>query len=85
MDKSILVIEDDRVLNELVARQLRRIGHTVTGVSSWTAASTYLSDHEPNLIILDTRLPDVDGHKIISQVAQYHPVIVLTAAAAPVR
>ena len=79
MDKSILVIEDDRVLNELVARQLRRFGYTVTGVSSWTAASSYLSDHEPNLIILDTRLPDVDGHKIIPQVAQYHPVIVLTA------
>ena len=81
VNKNILVIEDDRVLNELITEQLERMGHTVTGVSGWRGAKAYLNTNEPNLVLLDCRLPDLNGEEIIPELAQQFPIIVITAYA----
>lgn len=79
MGKSILVIEDDEVLNTLVSQHLRSMGHAVLEAHNWAEGSEYLSTREPNLVVLDCRLPDADGHDVVAQLAQHYPVIVLTA------
>ena len=79
MAKNILVIEDDRVLNELICEQLQRMDHDVKGVDGWVEASAYLAGHEPNLILLDWRLPDFNGDEVIPELTQQFPVIVITA------
>ncbi len=79
MAASILVIEDDKVLNRLIAQQLEEVGHRVTSAYRWATANQYLARHEPNLVILDCRLPDIDGHSVIPELAKQQPLIVITA------
>ncbi len=77
----ILVVEDDDILNEMVVGELGRIGYTTEGAASWAAAEEYLTVQEPNLILLDPRLPDRDANEFLPQLASQQPVIVLTAFA----
>ncbi len=79
--KDILIVEDDKTLNNLMARHLRELGHQVKSALDWASAKEYLAASEPALIILDCRLPDMDGHNVIPELAPQYPVIVLTAYA----
>jgi two-component system NtrC family response regulator len=77
--KTILLVEDDAVLNGLVTRQLRGIGYGVIPAKSWREAENVLAGTEPDLVILDMCLPDANGTEIIPKLAIEFPVIVLTA------
>ena len=77
--KTILLVEDDAVLNGLVTRQLRGIGYGVIPAKSWREAESVLAGTEPDLVILDMCLPDANGTEIIPKLAIEFPVIVLTA------
>ena len=77
--KEILIVEDDKTLNALMARQIKAMGYPVKPALNWVTARDYLSANEPALILLDCRLPDIDGHNVILEVANQYPVIVLTA------
>ncbi len=76
---NILVIEDDKVLNDLLSKELSAIGYGVFSARCWRDAETYLTQNEPDLILLDIRLPDADGMEVIPKLTSNHPVIVLTA------
>lgn len=77
--KEIIVIEDDKVLNKLIVEQLSNMGYQASGMHSWGETKRFLEGHEPCLALLDCHLPDIDGHKIIPELAAQQPVIVLTA------
>jgi DNA-binding NtrC family response regulator len=77
--KSILVIEDDATLNELLVDQLRRMGYEANGALSMAKARAALAAGNPDLALLDSRLPDATGTAAIVQLREYCPVIVLTA------
>lgn len=76
---AVLVIEDDRVLNTLLCKELRRMGYTVEGAVSWVEARGYLARHEPRLILTDARLPDAQLMDFLPALAADYPVVVLTA------
>lgn len=77
--REILVIEDDRVLSQLLTRELARGGHTVSAVGRWSEAAAYLETHAPNLVVTDVRLPDVNMLEKLPALAAEQPVLVLTA------
>ncbi len=79
--KSILVVEDDNVLKDLIARQLAHIGYRIQTAKCWKDTEALLQHSEPDLIILDMRLPDANGLDLIKTLADDHTVIVLTAYA----
>ncbi len=79
MKRRILLIEDDRTLNRLLATELRREGFAVTSVDTWAAADAWLADHEPHLLITDVRLPDADTLERLRAEPFDYPVVVLTA------
>jgi len=79
MKARILVIEDDALLNRMIMRQLEGMGYEVTGMESLGDARDYLKKYEPDLIISDMRLPDGDCLAELPALAEFHPVIVLTA------
>lgn len=78
---TILLIEDDAVLERLISQQLRRIGYQVESARRWSEAEQLLNKTEPHLILLDMRLPDADGLDLVRRLSGSHPVIVLTAFA----
>ena len=77
--KSILLVEDDAILNDLVTRQLRGVGYNVNSAKRWRDAEAILAESEPDLVILDMCLPDANGADVIPKLSEDHPVIVLTA------
>ncbi len=79
VNDTLLVIEDDRVLNTLLCKELRRMGYGVEGAVSWSQAKGYLAGHEPRLILTDARLPDAQLMDFLPVLAADYPVIVLTA------
>lgn len=76
MQKHILVIEDDRALNEGIVFALGREGYTAHSAYSLKEAKRCLQQ-KMNLILLDINLPDGDGRAFLKGVLAGQPVPVL--------
>lgn len=76
----ILVVDDEQMVREVVARYLEREGFRVTAVGDGRAAARALSA-APDLIVLDLMLPKVDGLEVLrrARAATDSAVIMLTA------
>ena len=76
--KTLLVIDDDAIFNDLLRRQIEAMGFAATGVGSWREARQKLEEIEPDAIILDFKLPDSDAAHVLAELRNQYPVIVLT-------
>ena len=76
--KTLLIIDDDAVFNGLLRRQIEAMGFAAIGAGSWAEAQQRLGEIEPNAIILDFKLPDSDAAKVLGEIRNQYPVIVLT-------
>ena len=80
----ILVVEDERDLQEIIAYNLRQSGHAVTVVGSGRDALTAVADARPDLLLLDLMLPDVSGIEVCRKLkgdtaTREIPIIMVTA------
>ncbi len=80
-EPTILVVDDEPSIGEVVGLYLRRAGYQVTVAHDGKAALEELSRHPPDLVVLDLMLPKVDGFEITRRLrAQGEtPIIMLTA------
>lgn len=80
MERHILVVEDDRVLNEGIAFALEKEGYVVHKACSLREAERKL-EQKMDLILLDINLPDGDGRDFLKNflAGQMVPVLFLTA------
>ena len=78
-EPNIIVIEDDRNLNALLSGRIAEEGFRVTSAHSCQEARALLQGSEPNLMIIDIRLPDGDGFEFIREYGEIFLIIVLTA------
>ncbi|HET9654902.1 MAG TPA: response regulator [Kineosporiaceae bacterium] len=62
---TVLVIEDDRDLRDLLRRYLERAGHAVLSTGSGLEGLDLLTSAAPDLVLLDLGLPDLDGLEIL--------------------
>jgi DNA-binding response OmpR family regulator len=78
---TILVVDDEPNIADLVELYLRREGFRVIQASSGNDALRAVGDHRPRLVILDVGLPDIDGLEVCRRLRQTStiPVIFLTA------
>ena len=76
---SILVIEDDSVLNRLLLKTLERSGFDMHGALTWAEARGRIDEIAPDLVLLDMNLPDARDFTPLTEIAQTRPVIMLTA------
>ncbi|HEY5386944.1 MAG TPA: response regulator transcription factor [Thermoleophilia bacterium] len=81
MDGTILVVEDDRNIGNLVRTYLERDGYRVLWVRSGEAGLVELERHTLSLVVLDVGLPGIDGFEVCRQIRARAetPVIMLTA------
>ncbi|MDM8548105.1 sigma-54-dependent transcriptional regulator [Candidatus Venteria ishoeyi] len=75
----ILVIEDDALLNTILADSLQRMGYVARNASTLAEARHALNEIEPILAILDARLPDGEGVDFLELLSDTCPVIMMTA------
>ncbi len=78
---TILVVEDDVALCDLLRSHLEADGHAVLQVFDGPAALAAVEKHDPQLIILDWMLPGMDGLAVCRRLRQRYltPIIMLTA------
>lgn len=74
----ILIVEDERPINELIYRNLRLVGHTCTQIYDGLAAEKEIQEQQYDLILLDVMLPGLSGFDVIRS-AGGAAVIFLTA------
>ena len=78
----ILIVDDDHHLRQSFDKLLTQDGHTVKTASSGEAALPLARSHEFDLIIMDVRLPGMDGLKTFQAIREIEPllpVIIMTA------
>ena len=77
----VLVVDDERIVREILERYLTREGFEVTTAADGRAALDAYASRRPDLIVLDLMLPAVDGLEVFRRIRQQNgtPVIMLTA------
>ncbi len=63
---SVLVIDDDPTIHDLLKRLLQRQGFTVNGVQSGREGLQVAREIKPDVIILDVMMPEMDGWNVLS-------------------
>ncbi len=81
---TILIVEDEMAIVELVSFSLKAAGWEVDAVHSTAEAWDYLQNKRPQLILLDWMLPDQSGLRLLSRIRSDRnfstlPIIMLTA------
>jgi two-component system alkaline phosphatase synthesis response regulator PhoP len=83
--KTLLVIEDDQTIAELLAYNLRHAGYEVLCAHDGHAGLTAALSYDIDLAIVDLMLPELDGLSVSSEIARQKPglpIIILTARTA---
>jgi two-component system phosphate regulon response regulator PhoB len=84
--RSVLVVEDEKAISDLVAFHLEATGYEAIAASDAERAQELLAKRLPDLVVLDLMLPDGDGLEILQEIrnraeSRDLPVILLTARA----
>jgi CheY-like chemotaxis protein len=86
--KTVLIIDDDEVLSDVLSRRLEQQGFDTLMADSGQCGLARARSDQPSLILLDLRLPDTDGFTICEQLADDPqtcsiPVIILSGMERP--
>ena len=81
---TVLVVEDEMKIRDLVRAYLEREGLAVVTTGSGAEAIAMAASTRPDLVVLDLRLPDVPGEEVAREIRATSsvPIVMLTAKAA---
>ena len=82
MKPSILIVDDDEVMRETLSDVLRKRGYEIFSVGSGNGALSLMKKSIIDLILLDMRLPDIDGLEVLKKIKEFDTeilVIMMTA------
>lgn len=76
----VLVVDDDRVLADVITFTLRREGYVVIQAHDGAAGLERWADEQPDLIILDVNMPKVSGFEVCRRIRKQAntPILMLT-------
>lgn len=80
--KTILVVDDEESLRVIIRNALKRRGYQVETADHGKKASTLLTEKKYDAVLLDIRIPGMDGFSLLEQVRRQEnppPVIMITA------
>jgi two-component system OmpR family response regulator len=77
----LLVVDDEPNIRELLSASLRFSGFAVSAAADGRESLAAAAAHQPDLVILDVMLPDLDGFEVAARLRASHhvPVLFLTA------
>jgi len=82
--ETILIVEDEAVIRDTVAAELRAEGYEALTATDGITALHMAREREPDLVILDILLPEIDGLSVCRAIRRSSdvPIIILTARGA---
>lgn len=80
-DISVLVIEDDKSIQNFIRISLKSKGYNSVFADDGLTGISYFYANNPDIILLDLGLPDIDGMEVLSQIRKESdiPIIVVSA------
>jgi len=83
MAKTILIIEDDKFLRELIVQKLLKEGYEIFEAVDGEDGIKKIKEQKPDLVLLDLILPGIDGFEVLSKMKEEPqissiPVIILS-------
>lgn len=78
---TVLIVEDDKYIMSLTTMYLKDEGYKTVGAATGKEASALFYGNNPDIILLDLGLPDMDGMEVIRQIREKSnaPIIVVSA------
>lgn len=70
MARGLLVVEDDLALMEFIVGAARDRGYDASGIADPTRVTTWVREQRPEVVILDLRMPMVDGRDLLASIAK---------------
>lgn len=70
----ILVVDDDRAINELIKVNLKLSGYEVVQAFDGIEGFALAKQEMPNMVILDVMMPNVDGYTVAQRIRQCEPI-----------
>ena len=79
--KHVLIVEDEKKLADIMIAYLNKEQFRVTHYESGSGVSDWVKNNQPNIILLDLMLPDVNGKNLCKEIRQFStvPIIMVTA------
>jgi two-component system, OmpR family, KDP operon response regulator KdpE len=86
-DTTILLVDDEAAIVRVVGAALRSRGYRVVPARSGEQAVAMAAEDQPDVVVLDLGLPDIDGIEVCRRLRQWTevPIIVLSAEASDTR
>jgi DNA-binding response OmpR family regulator len=82
VETKILNVNDDAATRYLWGRMLREAGYQVREAETGQAALETLMTDRPHLVLLDVKLPDIDGFSVCQKIKSVHPTVPILMASA---
>ena len=81
MPTKILVIDDDSAVTDLLSLLLKSQGFEVTATNNSADGLTMIREKQPDLVVLDLMMPEMDGWEVCKTVREFSqvPIIILSA------
>jgi two-component system KDP operon response regulator KdpE len=81
MAPKIMIVDDDETMNELIRVNLQPRGYDMISATNGKRAIELAREIEPDLIVLDIMMPEMDGYEVCRQLREFTdaPVLFLTA------
>lgn len=84
MSFRILIADDEPIIRRDLRELLQGIGHTVVAeAGNGVQALELVARHRPDVVIVDIKMPALDGIAVAKEISAEYPVIVLTAYSSP--
>ncbi|MBI3165917.1 MAG: response regulator transcription factor [Anaerolineales bacterium] len=85
INQKILVIDDDLAVTELMSMLLKTFGFEVLTTNNGLEGIRLVKEFEPNVVLLDLMMPDVDGWQVCKSIRKTSnvPILVLSALNEP--
>ena len=81
MKKTVLIVEDEKKLANILIEYLNKDGFQTNHISTGSKVIPWVRRHNPNLILLDLMLPEMNGKEICQEIRTFSslPIIMVTA------
>ena len=82
MKPTILIVDDEKLLLSSIERALSGNGYNALTAKNGKGALALFEKHNPDLVLLDVKLPDIDGMHLLRKIKEidvHRPVIMMTA------
>lgn len=65
MPKTVLLIDDDESITDLIAHALKKAGHTVTAVNDGEEGVVAARKMKPEVVVVDLQMPGMNGFEVL--------------------